>query len=410
MLVVVLIFPILGIFKTIEYFLKIICHNLIRLNIDIYKIIFNYVSKLNINPIVFLIYLLLALGSHFSFAEEKPVPVSASIVKLGKTNEQLPLTGSVTSPHSAAISSKVEGYVEKIYFEEGDAVKQGDVLLELDKELAEIELQRIRALINESLTREKELKRQRDEAKELVSKRHVSETAYKAASAEVDINATVIQRLRVESKRQQAIVDRHIVKAPFDGVVTDRMIEVGQWVETNNAVLELTEINQLRIEVPVPQFYFSRVNHGTQVNITYDAIPEEEFTATVSIKVPVSQQSTRTFPVMININNDQYRITPGMSARVRFILSNKGQQESIIVPSDAIVKLPDGSEKVWRVSQEEGITVVNPIDITSGKSQMGSVEIISGDIKPGDQIIVKGNEILRPGQSVKIIEQLDYTL
>ena len=344
------------------------------------------------------------------FAQEKPVPVSTSLVKSGQTNEQLPLTGTVTSPRSSSISTKVEGYIDRILVEVGDVVNKGDVLLELDKELAEIEQQRIRAMINEAVTREKELIRQRDEAEELMSQRHVSETTFKAARAEVDINATVIERLRVELKRQAAIVKRHIVKAPFNGIITERMIEMGQWIETNDALIELTEMNPLRIEVPVPQYYFNRIQTGTPVSIRYDALPDKQFVAKVNIKVPLSQQSARTFPIMINIDNSDYSIAPGMSARVYFNLPEDNETQALLIPRDAVVKKTDGSEKVWVVTTETGNTIAMPIEVTTGRSQADVIQVIQGDLKVGDQIVVKGNEILQPGQEVNIVEQLDYTL
>lgn len=343
-------------------------------------------------------------------AQENPVPVSTSLVTLGTTAELLPLTGTATSPRSSPISTKVEGYVEQILVEEGDVVKQGGVLVELDKELAEIELQRIQALINEAVTREKELKRQRDEAKELVGQRHISATTFKAAKAEVDINATVIERLRVEYKRQQAIVKRHIVSAPFTGVITERMIEKGQWIETNTALVELTQIEKLRVEVPVPQFYFSRIQPDTPVSIRFDALPDQELVATVSIKVPISQTATRTFPVMIDIDNSAQLIAPGMSARVDFNLTSDSDASTLIVPRDAVVKKPDGSESVWVVSKEAENIKAMPVAVTTGKSHADMVQVIDGDLHEGDQIVVKGNEILQPGQLVNVVEQLDQTL
>ena len=354
------------------------------------------------------VWLFLLLLHHPLLAQERAQPVSTTTAWQDTVAEQVTLTGSVTSPRSSSISSKVEGYVDILEVEVGDTVEQGDVILELDRRLAEIELQRIRAQINEAVARNKELIRQRDEARELVAKRHVSQTAVKTAESEVVINSAVVERLKVELSRQKEIVARHTVTSPFTGVVTERMVEVGQWIETNTALIDLIEQDRLRIEVPVPQFYFSRIDVGTPVVITYDSIRGQEFPATVSIKVPFNQQNSRTFPVLIDVDNRARQIAAGMSARVTLLLDQQQQQQSLLIPADAIIKATDGSEKVWVVIEEQEQTTVKPVMVTTGRTMSGSIEILSGELSVGDQVIVKGNELLRPGQSVTIVETLDY--
>jgi membrane fusion protein, multidrug efflux system len=344
------------------------------------------------------------------FAAEKITPVSVVAAKKGSINEEVPLTGSVTSIRTSQISPKEEGYIESLLVDEGDFVKKGDPIMSFDRQLADIEVARVRAQLDEARARVKENKRQQEEAKELVAKKHIAATSYEAATAEVEINTAVVQRLEAELRRQQTIANRHTLYAPFDGVITDKMVEVGQWINTDTPMFELTELNPLRIEVPVPQFYFSRINIGTPVKIKYDAIPDQIFNAQVSIKVPTSSQNTRTFPVMIEVENNQQLIAPGMSARVSFELSNVATTESILLPRDAIVQKSDGTKTVWIVDSKQGETKANPVVVQTGKSHLDYIQIKIGNIDAGDQIIVKGNELLQPDQSVSVIEVLDYTL
>jgi len=344
------------------------------------------------------------------YAAETITPVSVVTAKVGIMNEEIPLTGSVTSIRTSHISPKEEGYIETLLVDEGDAVKKGDPIMHFDRQLADVEIQRMRAQLNEASARLKESERQRDETEELVKKKHIASTAFEAAVAEVEINATVVQRLQAELKRQQIIAEHHTLYAPFDGVITDKMVEVGQRIDTNTPLFELTELNPLRIEVPVPQFYFSRINIGTPVKIKYDAIPDKEFTAQVTVKVPSSNQSTRTFPVMIKIENDDRVIAPGMSARVIFQLSDLNAKQSVLLPRDAIVQKPDGTKTVWLIADKQGVTKVNPVEVKTGKSHLENIQIQFGNIDVGDKVVVKGNELLQPDQNVSVIEVLDYTL
>ncbi len=357
-----------------------------------------------------LIVVFLMLCSLTVSAQERITPVSVVTAKTGKLHEEIRLTGSVASIRTSKISPKEEGYIETLLVDEGDAVKKGDPIMYFDRELADIETTRVRAQLSEARARLNEFKRQRDETAELVEKKHIAHTAFEAAVAAVEINMAVVQRLEAELKRQQIISNHHVLTAPFDGVITDKMVEVGQWVDTNTALFELTELNPLRIEVPVPQFYFSQINIGTPVKIRYDAIPDKEFTAEVTTKVPSSNQNTRTLPIMIKIENDQKLIAPGMSARVFFIVTDSNDTQSVLLPRDAVVQKSDGTKTVWLVAEDKGATKANPILVKTGKSHLENIEISFGNIQAGDRIIVRGNELLEAGQSVNILEELDYKL
>ncbi|GJM04446.1 MAG: hemolysin D [marine bacterium B5-7] len=341
-------------------------------------------------------------------AQESYTPVSIVTAKTGTVNEEIRLTGSVASIRTSRISPKVEGYIEKLLVDEGDAVKKGDPVMYFDRQLAEIEIARVIAQLNEAKAREKEFIRQRDETAELVKKKHIAATSYEAAVAEVEINATVVQRLEAQLKRQQVILKYHVLYAPFDGIITNKLVEVGQWVQTDTPLFELTELNPLRVEVPVPQYYFTQIKIGTQVKIKYDAIPDREFTAQVTSKVPVSSQNTRTLPIMIRVENKQQLIAPGMSVRVIFQLATANTTQSVLLPRDAVVQKTNGTKTVWIVADNNDLDRVSPVLVKTGKSYLSSIEITSDNIKPGDRVIVKGNELLSPDQTVTILEELEY--
>lgn len=356
-------------------------------------------------------FFLLAFGLNASIFGNEPItPVSVVAVQSGQVNEEVPLTGSVTSIRTSSISPKESGYVETISVDEGDMVNRGDRILQLDKQLAEIEITRVRAQLDEAIASVKEFERQRDEAAELVEKKHIASTAFKAAAAQVEINKAVVQRLRAELRHQQVIAERHQVVAPFSGVISEKLVEVGQWVDSNTALFRLTELDPLRIEVPVPQFYFNRIQTGTPVTIRFDAIPSQLLQAIVSKRVPVSNQTARTFPVFIRFSNAELIVTPGMSVRVIFQLKDKNSGDTLFIPRDAIVQSPNGDKTVWVVASNDGKDTVKPIAVQTGNSIRQHIEIDAADLAVGDRVVIKGNGLLRPGQNVNIIEQVDYRL
>ena len=341
--------------------------------------------------------------------EEKAIPVKIVKTIIAPVHEELPLTGSVTTRRLSRISPEVAGLVATLHVDEGDEVKQGDTLLELDKVLAGIDSAAARARVKEARARLKEAVRQKDEAAELVAKKHIPATRHEATLAIVEMDTAVLERLKKELNRREEIVSRHVIKAPFDGVITQKMIEKGEWVSIDTPLLELAEINLLRVNVPVPQFYFNDLQLGTPVRLTFDAYPGRDFLAEVTMKVPMSNVSTRTFPVKIDLDNSERLLAPGMSARVIFQL-NDASELSLLLPQDAVVRKPDGSESIWVIQPGGGSLTARQVQVRTGRSYRENIEITAGEVQAGDRVVVRGNEILRPGQRVEIKEELRLNL
>ncbi len=337
-------------------------------------------------------------------AEANLTPVSVAAVRQGVMLEQAPLTGTVRSFKRANLSTREQGYIESVLVDEGDRIRKGDALLSIDRELSDIEVRRVTAELDEARARLKEFRRQRDEAARLAAQNHIAETAHAALAAEVEVNLAVVARLEAELARQKLINARQTLYAPFAGVISRKMAEVGQWADTRAAVLQLTALDPLRIEAPAPQFYFNRIEVGAPVTIKYDALPGQEFSAAVTTKVPVSDPGTRTFPVMIRVDNSAGLIAPGMSARVFITLSGSAEGGAMLLPRDAIILKPDGGKTVWRVENTAAGETAAPVPVRTGNTHLDQVEIVAGDIRAGDRVVVKGNELLQPGQRVRIIE------
>lgn len=341
-------------------------------------------------------------------AQDRVTPVSVVEATTAPLSEEIPLTGSVTARRSSRISPKLDGFVAEVLVEEGDRVRAGEPLLKLDRVMAEIELSRAQAELDEAAARLKEAKRQRDEAGSLVDKKHIAKTAFDAAAAEVTINAAVVTRLEANIRRQQESLSRHTIGAPFDGVVSEKLVEVGQWVETSTPLVEVVEVQRVRVDVPVPQRYFSFVDVGTPVSIDFDAVPGRTFSATVSMKIPVGHETARTFPVRIEMDNADGIVAPGMSARVRLHLGRSDM--AMLLPRDSIVRRPDGNNSVWVVAEEDGVMKVRRVDVKLGRAHHDHIEIMDGSLETGDLVVVRGNEILRPGQAVSIAEKFEANL
>lgn len=355
-------------------------------------------------PSQLLLALTIALIAGTETMAEESIPVS--VVRTVRTTiaEEITLSGNLLARRVSRLSAEVEGIVEKLAVDDGDRITKGEVVLGLNSELATIAKAHAAAVIGEARVRHAEARRRYVELTELATRQHVPKTNVAAARAEIDIAGARLAQARAEGRRAQALLDRHTVRAPFDGVIKNKLVEVGQWVETSTALVELVETSLLRLEAPVPQFYFGRVKPGTRVSIRFDSMPDQEFEATVSATIPVSDNAARTFPIRIDLANEQGLLAPGMSARVILRLDDESGRTALIVPADAVIRRPDGTATVWTIEVEDGVTTAEPREIKTGRIYRNNVEVLGGDLEPGARVVVRGNEILRPGQAVTVAE------
>lgn len=318
---------------------------------------------------------------------------TASVIK------QVPLTGTVTSPKVGRLSSQVSGHVKAVNVEIGDRVKAGDVLLQLDREIEELTLQAQRAATQQARAELADAKRRFESARRLRKQNSISMDEIENREAEVKIREAALQRQLAEERRQQALVERHTVKAAFAGVISEKLTEIGEWIEPGNPILTLVAIDVLRIDFQVPQEFFIHIGQDSHVTATLDALPNSQFDARIDAVVPVSDPSARTFLMRVSLNEKDVRMTPGMSVHGTLRL-NTGER-GVVVSRDAILRYPDGRVTVWVVKQQGKTATVSEHPVTVGHSFDGRVSIPQG-LQAGAVVVVQGNEALQEGQTVRI--------
>ncbi len=328
-------------------------------------------------------------------------PVEVVTLAATAGSSALDLTGSVTAQRRAELSPRVSGLVARIHVDVGDRVRAGQALIELDNELARLARQRDQAQLDEARARVREAERLHAENRSLVDRAFLPETRLAASQAEVDIARAAAGRIEAQLRESSERVTRHRVAAPFDGVIAQRMAELGEWVDTGDGLFELVALKPLRIDVQMPQERFADVTPGTPVTVLPDALPGTRLDGRVEARVPVGDAVARTFLVRILVEDPGERIVPGMSAHVRFDLTD--DTRGVSVPRDALVRSADGTTEVWlAVSADDGKVVARKRSVVAGRS-LGDRIAIERGLAPGDRIIVRGNERLRDGQALRIV-------
>ncbi|MGI9294667.1 MAG: efflux RND transporter periplasmic adaptor subunit [Pseudomonadales bacterium] len=322
--------------------------------------------------------------------------ISAPIV------EKLPLSGTITSPQFSALATRVDGYVEKLLVDVGDSVQAGDPLLELDAKIARLELLRLAAATEEANFLYRNAARLASEAKELVKSKNISQTEYETRIAQAAANKARTAQLSAQREVQQEQLERHTLKAPFAGVIAEKLTEAGQWVRADSAAFRLAQMDPLLIEVRVPERYFGQLHLGSAVELIPNFQADLKINAAVERIVPVSDPGSRTFLARVKITNPDSSLAPGMAVRAEFSLGGVQTAPVLQVPADALVRRTDGSTLVWAVRSSENTSLAQPVTVTVGRSSGDQIEISSDQLKPGDPVVILGNESLRPGQAVTI--------
>jgi RND family efflux transporter MFP subunit len=335
-------------------------------------------------------------------AADPPRPVTAVRAGLAPVESRLELTGTVTANRRSQLSPSAEGLIASMRVDAGARVKKGDVLMELDRELGELALERIRVELERARIELADAERRVAEVRELVRGGGFPRSEAESLETTVRVSGSDVRRLEILEKEQAAVLERHRLVAPYDGVVSRKLADEGEWVETGTPVVELVELADPRLDVQAPQEAFARLAGEVGVKVWLDAFPGRELGGKIGVKVPVKDGVSRTFLIRIHLDDPEKLAAPGMSARA--VLTFRGGEPVVQVPRDAVVRFPDGSAKVWTIREEGSAQVAEARDVTLGDSLAGTVGILAG-IAEGALVVVRGNEGLRDGQAVEVLSE-----
>jgi RND family efflux transporter MFP subunit len=342
--------------------------------------------------------IILSAVTSIEAADRHPLVV-VSTAQTDTVIRQVPLTGTITSARVAKVSAEVSGKVEAVNVEVGDRVESGAPLIELDREIEQLTLAALQASTRQARAELADAKRRYQDVKHLREQKNISENELRLRESEVEVDAATLKKMQAEEQRQRERVERHSLRAPFSGVISERHTEAGEWIEPGSPVLTLVAIDDLRIEFRVPQEFYSRINTQSTLSVTLDALPGRVFDGTIEAVVPVSDASSRTFLIHVRVDAGDARLTPGMSVHGKLNLTT-GRQ-GVVIPRDAIMRYPDGRVTVWVIDPDSEPPTVSEKRVATGHSFDGLFTILEG-IQAGDVIIVRGNESLQEGQQVRI--------
>lgn len=340
---------------------------------------------------------------------QAPIPVVVSQPQQAIPTLQLNLTGDLVAAQRASLSPRIEGLVTRVNVDVGDQVRAGDLLLTLDPLLAEQLLQQSRAATAAAQATYDENLRLVNEAERLTKQNHLPLNELALRKSALAIAKAELDAARAEQQAQATRVAWHQLKAPFDGVISRKLSEAGEWITPGTAVLELVATDKVYLDVQVPQERFYQLKTDTPVRVRPDSRTAEQLqtplTARIAAIVPVSTSGARTIQVRLVMDNADQTLLPGTSASAQFEFLS-GEQNALLIPRDALLRSPDGSFSAFVVVDEGDKLLAQSRRLKLGVQTSDSVEVLDG-LQPDDRVVIRGNEILRHNQPVTVVSTVE---
>ena len=302
--------------------------------------------------------------------------------------EKLFLVGSLEAIEEVDLVSEVDARVVEIAFEEGEAVEKGQLLLKLDQ-------RKLAAAVAEMQARFNLAKANLERFANLLRKETISEQDFDQAEAEFDSAKAMLELA------QEQLEDATIT-APFDGVMTERLVSLGQYMSRGQALASLVDMNPLEVEFNVPERYIGQLALGQKIDVGVEAYANEAFTGEVIFISPRVDRDTRTVLVKAQVENADRRLKPGMFGNLELIF--QAREAALVIPEAAISYMGDQASVV--IVNEEGRAEFR--DVEPGLRLAGEAEILSG-LEEGQRVVVEGFQKMRPGSLVNIsVESREY--
>ena len=293
--------------------------------------------------------------------------------------------GSLKSRQGVMLRPETSGRVARLGFRDGDRVKRGQLLVQLDDALQQAQLQQAQAQSSIARTN---LQRSR----ELVAQNFVSQSV-------VDQNIANLQVADAQVALAQAQAARMRVLAPFDGTLGIRSVQVGDYVKDGADLVGIEDLSGLHVEFTLPERYIARVRSGQAVELALDALPGRIFKGRIDALDSQVDPNGRALRVRASVDNSGAQLKPGMFARPRVVFAVR--EGAVVVPEEALVP-QGGRQLIFKVVDgADGKKVSQRLEAKLGLRLPGKVEILEG-LKPGDVVVTAGHGRLLRGESVPV--------
>ena len=320
--------------------------------------------------------LISACGSKTEEAqEEQGGVVRVQKLKKDEVTRNFTLSTVLQAYDKVNVAPTIPGRISQILTPVGTRVSQGQLLVQMDK-----------ANYEQAKVRFENLAVDYERISQLNASDNISKQQYDQMRASYEATRTQVRDLEANT----------FIRAPFAGVIEARNYEDGELYNGAVPILSLVQLKMLKANLNISETFFPQVQKGMSIYITPDVFPDQSFLAEIDIIYPTIDAGTHTFQVQVKIPNEKEILRPGMFATASMSL---GKVNTIIVPSLSILKLQGTNERFVFLNNNG---VAKRVSVKLGQRFDDQVEIISNEIKEGDEIVVTGQARLNDGVKITV--------
>ncbi|MBX6368909.1 MAG: efflux RND transporter periplasmic adaptor subunit [Rhodospirillales bacterium] len=338
-----------------------------------------------------------AIADFFAKNQPPPTPVAVAVAKLEDVPRYLPAIGTLAAVRQVTVAPEVAGRVTTISFEAGATVSAGAPLVQLNDKTERADLLALKAqarLAELNLARSRELLERQATAK-----------------ATVDQQQAQLDEINANIQKTEAQIAYKLIRAPFDGVLGIRQVDIGQFLNAGTPIVTLTDLSRLYVNFTLPEQARPQLAVGQAVEITNDAFPGKVFAAQVTAIEPQVSVETRSIKVQATMENPEHLLLPGMFANVRVVLPP--QKDVVTIPETAVDYTLYGNSVfvVREEKSEDGTPALKVVrtPVETGDRFMERVVVLKG-VAPGDRVAASGQLKLSNGAPVTIKESSALTV
>ncbi|MDV6316801.1 efflux RND transporter periplasmic adaptor subunit [Idiomarina sp. HP20-50] len=342
-----------------------------------------------VNPITIVVVVLIAAAIYlFGFppeekmdeGKEQTVPVAIQTAQISEFRDTIEALGTAMADETVRITAQTQDVVEKIYFESGDLVEEGQLLAELNarKEVARVQ----------------QIKFSLEEAKRQLERLEKLRRGNAASQQQFDEQQVRVNGLQADLEVAEATLREMKIYAPFTGRVGIRQISAGALVSPGDVFTTLDDIKPIKVDFSVPERYFASIAVDQEVITRSRAYPGELFVGRISSIDSRIDPVTRSVQVRAKIDNNDERLRPGMLLQITLLRSI---DDALLLPEKALIPIQN-RQYVYVLTPDNR---ARQKEVTIGRRKPGIVEITDG-IKPGEKVIIEGIVRLRDGVPVSV--------
>jgi len=338
----------------------------------------------------YLAFLLLAVAACAQAQFNVAAPVEVDQARLTAMAPTMQVAGTVLSRSDALLSAEVEGRLLEIA-EVGERFESGGVLARIEDTTLELRRRELAAEIVSVEARLKFLDAELARYQQLAESNLASKTQIDQTRSDRDVASSDLQVARIRLDQVEDQIERTRIRAPFDGVVAQRLVQAGERVSIGTEVMRVYNPNNLEVVARAPLSYYRYLQPGDELGVR---VGEQVIGAPLRTLVSQGSESVHVFELRLDLKDP---LPVGQTVRVT--IPTADVREVLAVPRDALVLRGDGAS-VYVVDDKN---TARRIQVAVGIGSDNLIEV-QGAIQPGDRVVIRGNERLRAGQEVQVIE------